>query len=255
MRDPTRRNKNIGTKKQGHGQNNELVIPYPALHFKFFYERLDKYQKIEKTINGHDFLFIIEETREHSVHACTIDDLTEIISHIPPEDYGKLKWIILRQPKRKEERLSPAWGRLIYTYEFEKEYGPAVIIEAINLEKKLKYSKKLSPDAQKEVDRIREDGHALQEGKRFFTAPLELLNARNTQLYRTLPHEFGHYVHYLEVVERPRKKEEPYEAWEKRFDGYFSLPSSEKEKFAHNYADALKKRLLNEGIIPFDRKE
>ena len=40
MYDPIRRNRHIGTSKQGYGQNNKLSIPQPALVFKTFYERL-----------------------------------------------------------------------------------------------------------------------------------------------------------------------------------------------------------------------
>lgn len=54
-----------------------------------------------------------------------------MITHIPSEDYGDLRFIILRQPKRKEEIISPVWGRLIYSFEFEHEYAPAIILDAV----------------------------------------------------------------------------------------------------------------------------
>lgn len=38
-----------------------------------------------------------------------------------------------------------------------------------------------------------------------------------------------------------------------RYEFYHSLPTSEKEVFAHTYADKLKKRMMEKGIIPFDR--
>ena len=37
---PVRRNRNFGTAKHGHGQDNELTIPQPADTLRSFYERL-----------------------------------------------------------------------------------------------------------------------------------------------------------------------------------------------------------------------
>ncbi|MEO6851982.1 MAG: hypothetical protein ABI203_10490, partial [Mucilaginibacter sp.] len=150
MWNPLRRNKNIGTPKQGHGRSNKLTIPYPCVISKSFYERLDRYEKIEKEINGHTFTFVVEETRESSKHACSVMDIEQIIKNIPSTDYGSLKLIVLRQPKRKEEIISPVWGRLIYSYEFENNYYPAIIIEAMDYNKKISWDKSLSADNQKE---------------------------------------------------------------------------------------------------------
>jgi len=253
MNNPTRRNRNLGTSKQGYGQNNKLVIPSPCITSKVFYERLSDYEKVTKLINGHEFLFVIEKTREGSFHACSIGDIEKIIKQIPVQDYGDLKLIIFRQPKRKEETLSPVWGRLIYSYELETNYLPAIIIEAVNYERKLKWPVKLSIEMQKEFERLKSDGHIFSNDSRYFVADYNLENVRNTQLYRTLPHEFGHYVHYLDVVVRPETEDESYEDWEQRSDTYFAIPSAEKEKFAHAYADQFKKQLTESGIIPFDR--
>jgi hypothetical protein len=52
-------------------------------------------------------------------------------------------------------------------------------------------------------------------------------------LYRTLPHEFGHYVHYLEVVERPFENDEDCEAKEIRDDYYSALSKVEKKILPH----------------------
>lgn len=250
---PTRRNRNIGTSKQGHGQNNKLTIPKPCAASKTFVERLDSYEKFEKNINGHDFLFIIEQTRESSKHACSINDIGKIIEQIPSSDFGDLKLIVLRQPKRKEENLSPVWGRLIYSYEFENHYFPAIILEAVDYGKKMKWTTKLSIDSQKELERLKADGHPIKQNDRFFIADCKLENVRNTQLYRTLLHEFGHYVHYLQEVERPAVEDEPIESWESRIDNYFKIPQIEKENFAHKYADTLRQTMIDNNIIPFNQ--
>lgn len=211
MRNPTRRNRNIGTAKQGYGQNNKLVIPEPNM--EYFLEQLGEYKTVEKFINGHKFKFVIEKTRKNSFHACTVEDVEKIIAEIPKEDYGELGLIIFRQPIRKQEILSLVWGRLVYYYEFENQLAPTIIIEALDLDRIMKWSKNLSIEDQKELERLKEDGHPINIGKRFYEVEYTLETIRSTQLYWTLLHEFGHYVHYLEVVERPEAEEEDYDAW------------------------------------------
>lgn len=252
MRNPTRRNRNFGTENQGFSQNNKLTISTPYGDTKIFHERLTEYFKETRIINNHEFVFIVEKTRVNSIHCCSINDIEIIIEQIPSKDYGDLKLIILRQPKRKEEILSPVWGRLSYYYEFEGENHPAIILDAIDLTKRLKWNKKLKVDDQQELERLKVDGHAFEETKRDYIVNFEFAPSRNTQLYRTLSHEFGHYVHYLEIVERPEIENEEYEDWEKRYDYYFKINKDEKEKFAQKYADKLKEKLVQRQIIPFE---
>lgn len=104
MHNPSKRNRNIGTVKQGHGQNNKMAIPFSFEDGKEFYEKLVNYETITKTVNEHDFVFIIEETRKTSQHACSVEDIVTILNKINPKDFGELKFIILRQPKRKEQK-------------------------------------------------------------------------------------------------------------------------------------------------------
>ena len=176
MNNPTRRNRNIGTAKQGYGANNRLVISWPAVVFKSFKERLTNYTKDFRTINGNRFEFVIEQTREDSFHSCTVNDCAELLRHIPPTDYGRLNLVIFRQPKRKEEILNPVWGRLIYSYEFEGDYRPAVIIESINSNKILKWPKSQTPDGQKELERLKNDGHKIVTTKREHQIQLSLIH-------------------------------------------------------------------------------
>jgi hypothetical protein len=253
MRNPIRRNRNIGTSKQGHGKSNKLTIPYPCVVARSFHERLDNYEKVEKVINGHAFTFIIEETRVSSQHACSVKDVENMIKHIPNDDYGNVKFIVFRQPKRKEEIITPVWGRAIYSYEFENDFFPAIILEAANYSKDIRWVKNLSPDEQAELERLKADGHPFIADKRSHITKLEINNVRNTQLYRTLLHEFGHHVHYSEVVERPAKEDEDYEEWEKRWDLYSKIPSTVKECRAHRYADLLLAKLKEQNLVPFER--
>jgi hypothetical protein len=211
---------------------------------------LGAYERIDKVINGHLFTFIVEETRSSSVHACSVSDVEYMISHIPASDYGELKLIVFRQPKRKEEIISPVWGRMIYAYGFENELFPAVILEAVDYKSKIRWSKSLTPDNQAEFERLKADGHRFIADKRSYTARLDINSVRNTQLYRTLLHEFGHYVHYLEVVERPGNEEEHIDEWIKRHDAFLKIPVAEKERFAHRYASLLSAKLKEQGRIP-----
>lgn len=257
MRDNTRRNRNIGTAKQGHGQNNKMQIAEPMYNsdYRSYFERLEKYKKETREINGHEFVFITEELRQGSYHSCSVEDVCEMIKHVPPEDYGELKYIIFRQPKRKENIISPVWGRLIYSYEFEGDYYPAIILESFKENDFLKWPKSLSVERRIDMERLKRDGHQFIEDKRHYIISLLPENVRSTQLYRTLLHEFGHYVQYLTIVGEHKEDEET-EEWEKRWDFYHeSIPSSEKEVFAHTYADRLRKKLEEDGVIPFSKKE
>jgi predicted SprT family Zn-dependent metalloprotease len=97
------------------------------------------------------------------------------------------------------------------------------------------------------------DGHSFLESKKTFSALLQIDSVRNTQLYRTLIHEFGHYKQYLELVERAGHEDEDFEEWNKRNEKYFKISSSDKESYAHKYADELINKPRKENIVPFDR--
>jgi len=252
MRNPTRRNRNIGTSNQGHGSDNKLSIPTHAYESKDFYERIGKYEKIRRIINGHAFVFVVETTRKSCVHACSVMDVERIIENISATDYGDLKWIIFRQPKRKEQILSLVWGRLIYSYEFEDNYDTAIILEAVDCTKKISWNKSQTPDDQREFERLKNDGHRFVENRKNFSCDVDLEYVRNTQLYRTLLHEFGHYVHYKQIAGKI-KDDESVDEWEKRINMYAQILKHEKERYAHNYADKIRQKLTKEGIIPFDR--
>lgn len=165
--------------------------------------------------------------------------------------------MIFRQPKRKEEILSSVWGRLIYSYKFEDNYRPAIILEAINNNKILKWSKSQTPDGQKELEKLKDDGHKIIQTKREFQIHCSGDSVRSTQLYRTLPHEIGHYKHFLELVGEIEDSpdSEKYEVYEKREEKYHNLSSEIKEKYAHNYADEFKKAMIKARVLPFVKKE
>jgi hypothetical protein len=252
MRDNRRRNRNIGTVKQGYGQNNRMRIPYNGL--LNYTERLTEYKKITHVINGHEFIFIVEKTRADCYHACSVADVAFMLAHSPAEDYGDLRYIVFRQPKRKEEILSPVWGRLRYSYEFEGTSKPAIILESFPFHHQFRWTKSLTVEDRNELERLKKEGHVFVADKRAYTASTTLETVRATQLYRTLLHEVGHYVQYRQVVEALLP--EFAEMSEEERKDYFrdSVPTAEREKFAHAYADRLRKTLLAQGEIPFQRK-
>jgi len=238
MNNPIRRNRNIGTWKQGYKKQNRFDIPcYYIRESKIYWEKLSNYKKIERQINGWDFTFIVEKTKKGYFHACTVEDLEKILQYIPSVYYGNLRTIILRQPKRTETIFASVWGRLVFYYEFESENFPAIILEVVKSGEKISWSRKMDIDRQKEIERLRNDGFEIYETKRNLEINLTLENVRNTQLYRTLLHEIGHYVQYCEDEEK-----------------FAQLPSGEKEVFAHNFADKLKLELEEKGLIPFPRQ-
>jgi hypothetical protein len=71
--DATRRNRNIGTTKQGLGQDNRLVIPWCGL--KLYYQNLNEYKVALRTVHSRLLPFIVERTRADSCHACTTEHL------------------------------------------------------------------------------------------------------------------------------------------------------------------------------------
>lgn len=251
MKNSVRRNRNIGTENQGFSKDNKLVIPYTCEIGFWFTERLQVYSVVKRLVNGVEVRFIVEQTRENSFHACTIDDIVEVLKLVPILDLEEINLVVLRQPKRKEEILNSVWGRLIYSYEYEGDIHPAIIIEAQNSERKLEWTKRMSVGTQEEFTCLKNDGHLFKETKRTYVAEFNLEAIRNTQLYRTVAHEIGHYVHYLEVVTRPPIKDDI--EYEDRYHKYHALPRSEKEAFAHRYANELKDLNERKGKLPFDR--
>jgi len=282
---PERRNRNIGTSKQGHGRDNRLVIPERWSDSRSFLERLGSYRKVRREIRGEVFTFVVESTRKQTLHPCTIDDLAHLLQQLNPGDFPELRTIVLRQPKRKETILSPVWGRLQYSYTFEGRTAAVIILEAVQPGRMLAWPKKSSPDGEQELDRLRSDGHAFSETRREYEAPMALDACRATQLYRTLPHEIGHFVNYNQMVERPlsslrqriaeieamdqdnslpddhplnqewnRLSDEEHSAWKVNWDRYWGRPQSEREVFAHRFADEAKARLERANVIPFPRR-
>jgi hypothetical protein len=246
---PTRRNRNIGTAKSGHGQDNRLVIPSSRRDPRPFWSRIGPHVTVTRRVRWAAVAVLVEPVRDASVHACTVDDLCHMLERIPSDWYG-IELFILRQPKKKEQTLRSAWGRLAYGLEIGPHRGPAVILEAVDLARPRRWPKSLPPEDVAELERLRADGHRITTTKREYIIHSDVDASRATQLYRTLLHEIGHWVDYKEKVWMALDATQSHdELWER----YFQRPASEREAFAHRYADDLGARLRASGAIPFER--
>jgi hypothetical protein len=171
---PTRRNRNIGTSKQGHGQNNKLTIPAICHDERSWWGQLGEHKLVKRSVAGRDLLFIVEATRDDCLHACTVDDICHLLSFVPLEDWELLETFVLRQSTRKQEIKNSSWGRLAYSASIGRPAqssiasGPALFLEAQNPNKLISWSASLDPDDQAEIERLKDDGNkAIKKGRRF----------------------------------------------------------------------------------------
>ena len=250
----TRRSRNIGTAKQGHGQNNRLRIPSVCGDERTWSQQLGPHRLEERWVLRRRLTFIIEETSGGCIHACTVDDVCHMLGLMPFADWDGLETFVFRQPRRKQAILNPVWGRLSYAADFGRpaqrtvRWGPAVTLEAQQPNGLLRWGAKLPLSDQEELERLRDDGHRVERDGPRWTIALSPESIRATQLYRTLPHEIGHWVDWLEKVERPEAAGGDYDALS---DAYFARPADEREAFAHRHADQIRKGLIGSGLLPF----
>lgn len=252
-RNPTRRNKNIGTARQGHGQNNALVIPDRSDGL-YWLDRIGEHVVEDRLVSNQSVRFIVETNTSNCVHPCTVSDVVRILEALPQTDWTGLHTFVLRQPTRKQLALDPAWGRLEYFADISNSkgkriaIGPTIFLDAINPDKAMIWSTSLDPHDSQELERLRKDGHLVRREGREHHISVSTSSARNTQLYRTLLHEVGHWFDWLSKVEVPALQGDDREGLERH---YFARPSAEREAFAHRYADAQRLRLEADGVIPF----
>ncbi len=250
---PARRNRKIGTSASGRGQDNRLVIPESWRDDRVYYEKLVGARVVTRAVHGRTVSFSVERARAGCVHACTVDDIAYLLGFVPASDLDGLTHIVLRQPKRKETTLEPVWGRLAYYAQVCRLEGPAVFLEAQDWVRPYRWDKSLSPDEERELERLRQDGHAVCATVRGYEIESTLESVRATQLYRTLLHEIGHWVDWLESVRRHIARGLSPEDEDRLRERYDHKPGSDKEAFAHGYADRLRSKLTSRGLVPFER--
>lgn len=254
-RNPTRRNRNIGTAKQGHGQENALVIPDRSGGAHWL-DKIGDHQVEDRVIANRPVRFVTEKHSLNCIHPCTVADLVRVLESLSQSDWAGLNTFVFRQPTRKQLILSPVWGRLLYYTEISTAKGrtiakgPTIFLDAIEPDKTMTWSTSLDPDDTEELQRLWEDGHEVRREGRKYHITVSANSARATQLYRTLLHEVGHWFDWLTKVEEPFSRGEELEKLERT---YFARPKSEREAFAHRYADTQRASLEAIGRIPFSQ--
>lgn len=235
---PIRRHRNIGTPAQGHGEDNRLTIPESWYDRSVFYERLGPCATFTQRVNGHYLRFCVEPTRTGWFHPCSVEDAMGLLSHVPAQDLAALDFIVMRQPTRKQRILRPAWGRAVFQFELAPHSGSAIVLEAQHLAPTV-WRNSLTPEDQRELDRLQADGHQVRKTRRTIEIGPTPAALRNTVLYRTLLHELGHHVDYRRFSA---------DEWESR-------PSLQKEDYAHRYAAERLIALQQAGVAPFAPQE
>jgi hypothetical protein len=178
------------------------------------YELLSKKEKIVRKVHHEDINFYTDELKKNYVHSCAIDEIAWALSELPKEDVFGINNIWLHQPTRKTNLFSPAWGRLCYYA--APNFQPLIIIEAQQCPVLLTMKNSLSLDDQKELDFLREECNKYKTTKRSHLFYFEQAGIRRVQLFRTLPHEIGHWVDFKADLDH--------------------LPHNEKEARADRYA-------------------
>jgi hypothetical protein len=249
---PIRRNRNIGTVRQGHGRNNRFTIPAICHSERTWWEQLGQYRTESRAVNSCELLFIIEQTRSEYIHPCSVEDICHILSLIPVEDWNGLQTFLLRQSTHKQRRVSPCWGRLAFAADIGQPgksniySGPAIVFEAIDPTEKWTWGKSLTPGDAEELERLKADGHRVEDCGSHYLFMGNVESARATELYRTLMHEIGHWVDWQQRVEQPVGYD-----YEQLVNAYWARPVQEREAFAHRYADTMRSKLAQQGLIPF----
>lgn len=207
---------------------------------------------------GRDMPFMVERTRPDCAHACTVDDLRELLCALPKEHVNNqrgiagIQGVILRQPTRREQTLHPVWARLGFAVHIGPVTGPALMLEAQPSPLKLSWPRKLSLEGQRELARLQAAASEAHFDGRRHHLRFDLEAVRRVQLFFSLPHELGHWVDMLEKVELPGL--EDYEEWERCWERYWQRPRVEREEFANRYAERELARLREAGQLPYPRR-
>ncbi|MCB9797214.1 MAG: hypothetical protein H6741_31385 [Alphaproteobacteria bacterium] len=249
---PTRRNRNIGTAKAGHGQNNAHRIP--DTWDKLYWEELGDHRVVERA----GLPLVVCRTLADHVHACTPDDIGHVLGALPrelledaPGEY-RLAAVVLRQPTRREALLEPVWGRQLLFSEAGALQGPMIQIAAVSVPHVARWPRSLDVEQQREVERLRAEAAELIVERRHVALRFDLAAARRVQLYRTLLHELGHWRQFIMEVALPAGED-----WDREHQlsqRYWARPTREREDYAHAFAEQWGAWLRERGVLPFPRR-
>lgn len=230
------------------------MVPQRWADCRVFFERLDTPVIVPVGVKGHPITFIVEPTKSGYVHASTPEDIMTVLDLFELEHLEEIGLVVLRQPKRKEEILRPVWGRFVYYADLGRYSGPAIYLEAIKRHAVMKWGKQLDPYEKRELRSLESDGHRIVQTRRGYDVHTTPSAVRNTQLYRTLAHEVGHAVDYLDHSLRPSTAANSDAESEYIDNRYLSKPTLDKEEYAHRYSREFLTKWVAEGRIPFSRK-
>jgi hypothetical protein len=228
-------------------------VPWPAWEPRLPEESWEAEAIGECVVHGQPTMVVSERPRAGSAHACTPTAVCAVLECLPAGDVAGIGLVVLRQPTRKQEILIPAWGRMHWCTEFHGYTGPAIALDAVDFDRpRLRWSRSLSPDQGKELDRMRDLGFAVSETRRSYDILLSPEHVRRWQLMRTLPHEVGHWVDFRERVLDPLEAISAPDVFHTREYGdllsrWGERPPREREQRADRYADEMQQRV--EGAI------
>jgi hypothetical protein len=248
---PVRRNRNIGTEKSGTSADNRLTIPAKWRNYRMYWDRLTDPVVWPVTIGGHEIAILVEPPRQDSLHAVTPQDIAAVLELLPGPHVREISTVVLRQPTRKQATLNPVWGRIVYYADLGQYSGPGVHLEAIPRGHVLSWGKSLTPFDRKELDALAADGHEVVRTRRGYEVVTTPQSVRHTQLFRTLPHEIGHAVDYLENCMIPALGADTMAEDEYITHAYEAKPALDKEEYANRYAREFFEKFSSRGLLPF----
>lgn len=219
-------------------------------NLSLFYERIDPAYFAEESVCGFELKLFYELPSEGFAYGCSPPDVLKVLRASAPSISSLPDMLAFRQPSRKQRQLKPVWGRFLYFAEFGAHKRTAIVLEAQEIGAAIRWPKRMSLDDQAELDRLRADGHVFNETKWTFDTLLSAQSVRSTILYRSLLHEIGHWAQYHEeVLDTATALDAEYDIAREL---YFSKPSSEREVYAHKFAERLAADLRSSGAIPFE---
>jgi hypothetical protein len=176
-----------------------------------------------------------------------VQDALRVLSMLPAEPVFDIDLVVLRQPTEKQRLLGSVWGRLGYWSTIGRYHGTGVYLDAQSSESTLEWPRSLDPAGEDELERLRADGFRVEAHSRGYRLHPSPEAIRCTQLYRTLPHEVGHYADYLAC-----KRSLDLDGDEDRSaELYWTKPERDKEAFAHRYAEDFVREMKAKRLLPF----
>lgn len=253
-RDPTRRNKKIGTRdhawRDRTGGSRPFEVPWPRWERRPEQQRWPVSRVEQHECHGRPITVAVERLLDGHRHLCEPSAIVGVLNELPADDVDGLGLVVLHQETRKQTILKPAWGRILWCDRFRGYRGPVVMIDAIDLTYQwFVWGASITPPWQRELDRFRRLGVAVEQNKRGCRIDLQPEPLRRWQLARTVPHEVGHWVDFRAWVLEPLGVQTAAEAVEHphygaRIDYWCARSEREREEFADRYADHAEQVIL-----------